>query len=139
MVNHTNLQKKFKTLRDAYTAQLPENIKQIRQAWGRLPLGEWDDVGFQILYLMVHNLAISGRTFGYYLLSDVARKLEGCLMPLTQAKTVLTEEQREHICDLMNELDQIPAVRRPLADAMSGAIIPLPTSETQVQRPTANY
>jgi hypothetical protein len=139
MAKQTDLNNKLKTLRDAYSAQLPENIKQIRQAWSHLPLGEWDDAGFQILYLMVHNLTVTGKTFGFYLLSDVARELERSLKPLAQDKLAPSEDQRQYIQGLMNELDQLPAVRRPPAVAKSGGIPVVSTASLLTERPAAKH
>ena len=87
MADPAGLQAKLKALSDAYAAQLPEKLKQIEQAWEQLPLDSWDEGGFQTLNRMVHSLTGSGKTFGFTLLSDVARNLEECLKQLAQAKT----------------------------------------------------
>lgn len=116
MADPAGLQAKLKALSDAYAAQLPEKFKQIEQAWEQLPRDSWDEGGFQILYRMVHSLTGSGKTFGFALLSDVARNLEECLKQLAQAKTASDEIQRKRIQDLLSELHQV-AIHR---DAAAG-------------------
>jgi HPt (histidine-containing phosphotransfer) domain-containing protein len=107
MADPNKLQARLQALNDAYAAQLPEKLKQIEQVWGRLPKAEWVEVDFESLHRMVHSLTGSGKTFGFSLLSDVARGLEQYLKQLMQARTVLSEEQREHIQGLMLELHQV--------------------------------
>ena len=116
MVDPAGLQAKLKALSDAYAAQLPEKLRQIEQAWEQLPRDSWDEEGFQTMHRMVHSLTGSGKTFGFALLSDVARNLEEYLKQLAQAKAVLGEEQRRHIQVLLGELHQVVAHR----DAASG-------------------
>lgn len=107
MVDLTDFQTKLKVLSDAYAAQLPENLSQIEQAWSQLPRGEWDEEGFQVLHRMVHNLTGSGKTFGFSLLSEVARNLEEFLRQLAQVKRVPDEEQRKRVQVLLIELHQV--------------------------------
>ena len=111
MADPAGLQAKLKALSDAYAAQLPEKLKQIEQAWEQLPRDSWDEGGFQILYRMVHSLTGSGKTFGFALLSDVARNLEECLNQIMQAKAAPGEEQRKRIQVLLSELRQV-AIQR---------------------------
>lgn len=107
MADPNALQAKLKFLNDAYAAQLPEKLKHLEQVWEQLPLDNWDEESFQTLHRMVHSLTGSGKTFGFSLLSDVARNLEDHLKQLAQAKTKLSEQQRSHIHELMNELHQV--------------------------------
>jgi diguanylate cyclase (GGDEF)-like protein len=116
MVDPADMQAKLKALSDAYAAQLPEKLKQVEQAWQQLPTYCWDEEGFQSLHRMVHSLTGSGKTFGFALLSDVARNLEECLKQIMQAKMLLGEEQRKHIQILLRELHQVTLYR----DAPSG-------------------
>jgi len=107
MADPNELQAKLKLLCDAYAAQLPEKLKQLEQVWNQLPQDRWDEEGFQTMHRMVHSLTGSGKTFGFALLSDVARNLEEHLKQLAQAKTALSEQQRKHIHGLMSELHQV--------------------------------
>ena len=106
MVDPADLQAQLKALRDSYALHLSEKLKQIEQAWTELPRGVWDEAGLQTLHRMVHSLTGAGKTFGFAVLSDVARSLEDCLQQLVQAKTVPGEEQRERIQILLRELHQ---------------------------------
>ncbi len=107
MVDLTELQTKLKELSDAYAAQLPEKLEQVEKAWSRLPRSEWDEDGFQSLHRMVHSLTGSGKTFGFSLLSDVARNLEEFLRQLAQVKKVPDEAQRKRVQVLLVELHQV--------------------------------
>lgn len=98
------LQAKLKILSDAYAAQLPEKLKQLEQVWVDLPQDAWDEAGFETLHRMVHSLTGSGSTFGFPLLSNVARNLEDYLMQFAQAKKVLNDDQRTRIQVLIREL-----------------------------------
>ena len=111
MDDPAGLQAKLKALSDAYAAQLPEKLRQIEQAWSQLPRGEWDEDGFQTLHRMAHSLTGSGKTFGFALLSDVARNLEECFKQIMQAKAAPGEEQRKRIRVLLSELRQV-AIQR---------------------------
>jgi diguanylate cyclase (GGDEF)-like protein len=107
MADPNELQAKLKVLSDAYAAQLPEKLKQLELVWSQLPRGEWDDEGFETLHRMVHSLTGSGKTFGFALLSDVARNLEEYLKQFVQVKTIPDEEQRKRIRVLLSELHQV--------------------------------
>ena len=104
MTDLEELQAKLKVLSDAYAAQLPEKIKQIEQTWMDLPHDHFNEAGFETLHRMVHSLTGSGKTFGFSLLSDVARSLEEYLKDLAEARTVLSEDQRKHIQLSLQEL-----------------------------------
>ena len=116
------LREKLKALSDAYAAQLPENLKQLERGLNQLPLTVLDEQGFQTSLRLVHGLIGSGKTFGFSSLSNVARNLETYLRHLAQAKTVMNQEQLDHILGLMRELHQA-AIHRdaPIAD-QSGLI-----------------
>ncbi|MDD5300625.1 MAG: diguanylate cyclase [Gallionella sp.] len=129
MVDPAELQAKLKALSDSYAAQLPEKLSQIAHAWGQLPKDRWDDGGFQTLHRMVHSLTGSGKTFGFALLSDVARNLEEYLKQLAQAKTVPDEEQRKRIQVLLSELHQVTLHRDAAADDQSGLIAVAPAKQ----------
>lgn len=122
MADPADLQAKLKALSDAYAAQLPEKLKQVEQAWSQLPHSKWDEDGFQTVHRMVHSLTGSGKTFGFSLLSDVARNLEECLKQIMQAKAAPGEEQRKRIQVLLSELHQTAIRRDASAGDQSGLI-----------------
>lgn len=111
MTDQTELQVMLKALSDDYAAKLPERLDQIRQAWNMLPRDNWDEEGFQTLHRMVHSLTGSGKTFGFALLSDVARNLEGFLKQSALEKAVLSDDQCNHVRVLLSELQQVAAFR----------------------------
>lgn len=106
MLDAQELQEKLKALCDSFAAQLPDKLKQIEQAWSKLPLSGWDEERFQDLYRMVHSLTGSGKTFGFAALSDAARDLEGCLKPHAQSKSALSAAQRDQVQGLLAGLHQ---------------------------------
>ncbi|MBI5923443.1 MAG: Hpt domain-containing protein [Betaproteobacteria bacterium] len=106
MTDLADFEAKLKLLNAAYIADLPDRLQQIEQEWGQWPLDAWDDERFQTLHRMVHSLTGSGKTFGFALLSEVARTLEEYLKSLAQAKSVPGEEQRKRIKILLENLHQ---------------------------------
>lgn len=111
MIEANELQEKLQALGAAYAAQLPEKIGQIEQAWKQFPHDDWDEESFATLHRMVHSLTGSGKTFGFALLSDVARSLENHLAKIGQEKAALNEEQCTYIQVLISELYQVAAFR----------------------------
>ena len=132
MADPSALQAKLKILCDAYAAQLPEKLKHLEQVWEQLPLDSWDEEGFQTLHRVVHSLTGSGKTFGFSLLSDVARNLEEHLKQLAQAKTALNEQQRNHIHGLMSELHQVTLHRDAPFGDQTGLIAVAPPNQSTV-------
>lgn len=77
--NEVNWQEKLAYLRTAYAQALPEKLKQIDAAaldWYKTPTSR-DKL--EALYLLVHNLAGSGATFGFTDISKNAQILEHLL------------------------------------------------------------
>lgn len=130
MADANELQAQLKALCDAYGAQLPEKMKQLEQVWKHLPLDRWDEENFQTLNRMVHSLTGSGKTFGFSLLSDVARNLEEHLKPLAQAKSTLNEQQRSHIHGLISELHQVTLHRDAPVGDQTGLIAVAPSNQS---------
>ena len=106
MVDPTDLEAEMRALSADYASRVPDKLAQIEQAWERLPADRWDEGGFYLLHRMVHNLAGSGRTFGFAMLSDVAHGLEAHLGELAQAKTVPDSAERERMRTLLDALRQ---------------------------------
>lgn len=111
MTDPADIQAQLKNLSDAYAAQLPDKLKQIEQAWGLLSVSEWSEDGFQALCRMVHSMTGSGKMFGFSLLSDVARNLEVYLNRLAQAQMLPSDEQRQCIQIILDELHQATTTR----------------------------
>ncbi|RFC40694.1 MAG: response regulator receiver modulated diguanylate cyclase [Candidatus Nitrotoga sp. CP45] len=126
MTDPTELQTKLEFLCDTYAAQLPEKLKHIEQVWEQLPQDSWDEEGFQTLHHMVHSLTGSGKTFGFALLSDVARNLEEHLNQIAQEKTALSEDQRQYIHKLMSELNKAACYREALLSEQASLVVGVP-------------
>lgn len=123
MVDPAELQAKLKAMSDDYAAQLPGKLGNIEQAYAQLSGDGWNEEGFQTLHRIVHSLTGSGKTFGFSLLSDVARNLEEYLKQIVQAGAPPDEEQRKRIQVLLSELRQV-AMKRDDIDQI-GSIMPL--------------
>jgi len=130
MADANELQAQLKALCDAYGAQLPEKLKQLEQVWKHLCQDSWDEENFQTLHRMVHSLTGSGKTFGFALLSDVARNLEEHLKQLAQAKVTLNEQQRSHIHGLISELHQVTLRRDAPVGDQTGIIAVAPPKQS---------
>jgi diguanylate cyclase (GGDEF)-like protein len=129
MADQNELQAKLKILNDAYATQLPEKLKQLEQVWHQLPQDGWDEENFQTLYRMVHSLTGSGKTFGFSLLSDIARNLEEYLNQIAQAETALNEDQRQHIQKFMDELRQAARNREILFSDQASLVAVAPLTQ----------
>jgi diguanylate cyclase (GGDEF)-like protein len=70
---------------------------------------------------MVHSLTGSGKTFGFALLSEVARSLEEFLKKILQTKQLPDEEQRKCVQVLLSELYQV-SMRRDTSIAESSGL-----------------
>jgi diguanylate cyclase (GGDEF)-like protein len=126
------LQAKLTALSDIYATQLPENLKQLEQAFNQLPDAMWDEQGFQTVLRLVHNLIGSGKTFGFSSLSDTARNLETYLRQLAQAKAVMNKDQRNHILWSIRELHQAASHREISLTDQSGLIAVVPPGQDAV-------
>ena len=62
-------------LLDRYTEALPAKLREIRELWAQVEFAA-DAEATRTLSLRVHSLAGAAATYGYPLLSDVARQLE---------------------------------------------------------------
>ncbi len=125
MTDPADMQVQLKILSDAYAVQLPEKLKLIEQTWCHLSHSEWSEDGFQALCRMVHSMTGSGKVFGFSLLSDVARNLEAYLNHLAQAKTLPSDEQRQYIQILLDELQQATTTRDAISiETGQGAALP---------------
>jgi HPt (histidine-containing phosphotransfer) domain-containing protein len=111
MSDQQELQAKLTALGDSYAAELPEKLSQIEMTFGQLQGKKWNEQGFQTFFSFVHGLIGSGKSFGFTLLSDVARNLETYLSSLARAKVALNNEQRKHIQELIRELHQAASQR----------------------------
>jgi diguanylate cyclase (GGDEF)-like protein len=122
MQNPGELQAKLTALSDDYAAQLPEKLKNLQQSLTQLSRTEWDGRAFEAFIRLVHGLIGSSQTFGFELLSDMARNLEEYLRPLARAKVALNKDQRDHILEAIYEMHQAALHRDASLGDQSGLI-----------------
>ena len=79
-----DLDARLAVIRRAYIAELPRKITDLNLAWNDAQANDWQPVQVQVLHRLVHNLAGSGATFGFSVVSDCARALESALRVLLQ-------------------------------------------------------
>ncbi len=129
MANPGELQAKLISLGDSYSAQLPEKLNQLEQAFNQLPVKGWDEQRFQNLLSLVHGLIGSGKTFGFASLSNLARDLEIYLRQLALRKVSLNKEQRNLILESLQELHQASTLRDVSLIDLSGLIAVVQASQ----------
>ena len=96
MENRVNneFQEKLSMLAAAYAKGLPEKIDEIEAMWNQL-LANWSLQTMRDLHRVVHNLAGSGKIFGFPELSAEARTLEQMLKQLLQQDIPTDETQSD--------------------------------------------
>jgi diguanylate cyclase (GGDEF)-like protein len=135
MHNPGELQAKLVALSDAYAVQLPEKLQNLQQSLAQQPHTRWSERSFESFIRLIHGLIGSSQTFGFELLSDKARNLEEYLLPLAQAKTVLSNDQRDHISEAIHEMQQAVFHRNaPLVDQSGLIAVVRPGQDTVASR-----
>jgi diguanylate cyclase (GGDEF)-like protein len=135
MHNPGELQAKLVALSDAYAVQLPEKLQNLQQSLAQQPHARWSERSFESFIRLIHGLIGSSQTFGFELLSDKARNLEEYLLPLAQAKTVLSNDQRDHISEAIHEMQQAMLHRNaPLVDQSGLIAVVRPGQDTVASR-----
>lgn len=126
------LQAQLQVMREAYASQLPDKISQIEETWAGLQ-NEWSDEFFKSMHRMVHSLTGSGATFGFTLLSEVARTLEILVKELiAEGKTPLSPTQRKEVAVYLKTLrdaSQIVDHKRPQNYETAPSARPCDTNE----------
>ncbi len=107
-------------LRGRYAARLPDRIRDIVAAWGRLRDGSADPEGLASFHRSVHNLAGSGRTYGFPAVSDAARTLEIMLRLALRTGGLPRPDQRVEIDHLLDALREAAAAGPEVANAAGG-------------------
>lgn len=106
MAEPHDLSARLAAIRRAYIAELPNKVADLNQAWNDAEASAWQSVQLQELHRLVHNLAGSGATFGFPVVSECARVLDGML------RILLRPEPEE----------DIEAVRKQLPDLYAALI-----------------
>lgn len=104
MVAQKALDEKLEQLRREYERLLPRKLLKIDEAWRDLRNTPMEDSNLKLLYRLVHSLAGSGRTFGYSLLSEVARELEVLLLEAEEQGLPIAEALSAKVKDRLQAL-----------------------------------
>lgn len=80
---HADKIAKLRILQQTFGAQLPDRLAAIRRAWATSRLHPENDTARQEFYRLIHGLAGSAGTFGYYELGERAKQLEEFLLRIT--------------------------------------------------------
>ncbi len=91
-------------LLDRYTEALPAKLGEIRELWARVESAA-DAEAARALTLRVHSLAGAAATYGYPLLSDVARQLEHAIAEGTAGGAELAPSCCQAVPELIDALD----------------------------------
>ena len=97
------IQQKLDMMSINFAATLPERLEQIRGSAVRVLNG--DRGGLQQFHLLVHKLSGAGATFGFAVLSRIAKDIEHLLYSLINAKSELESDDLEQIGTLLQELE----------------------------------
>ena len=93
-------------LRDNYKAELPTKISQISSIWENIKSSAWENTKLLELHKCTHNLAGSGRTFGFAEISTVALKLDNAIKPLIETNNAPNIDSIAAIERIIKQLDQ---------------------------------
>lgn len=98
------IQEKLKALTAAYSAQLPSRVREIESGWAAVKQhGDKDQLA--ILARNAHTLCGTAGTYGYTLVSEVARKLEKYFNDIKQKN--VTNQIEIEVDNLMQDLQQL--------------------------------
>ena len=93
-------------LSDNYKAELPTKISQISSIWENIKSSAWENTKLLELHKCAHNLAGSGRTFGFAEISAVALKLDNAIKPLIETNNAPNIDSIVAIERIIKQLDQ---------------------------------
>ena len=98
------LEEKLQAHRQAFTARLPEKLKQMEEIWYTLVKERWSLEMVSNLHRIVHSLAGSSGTFGLPLVGEAAYQLEIPLFALVKVGKAPTEQQCHEVQQCLNAL-----------------------------------
>ena len=87
-----DLQQQLAELRKAYIAQLPQKLAKIDEICAHLH-AKWNAESAMDLYRQMHNLAGSGTTYGFPIITKEARELELLIKPYAENGTSMPERE----------------------------------------------
>ena len=98
------LAERLEKLRLAFREQLPERVNTIQALVEYMFESPADPENINQLRQNVHSLAGAGGSFGFMMLSEKARELEQCLVPLIDGNIVPSSSELEVLGCLFNEI-----------------------------------
>lgn len=112
------------SLRDYFSARLPERLREIEVAWEDACASDWQEETARTFYRLAHSLAGAGATFGFPSVTEAARLLEQRLKPVAQGAAPPPDAETVH--ELLAGLHR--ATRQPAspppADLETGPALP---------------
>ena len=100
-------QEQLQALRTSYAQEIPRKLQAIDTLSQFLLTQRWSDADAQTLRRMAHTLAGSSATFGFAMVSSVARQIEQCVAAILECAAAPTEEQRADLGDALGVLRRI--------------------------------
>ena len=98
------LRRTFAILRAKYQFKLPGKVAQFEDLWRRLLAGEAPVSRLAELIQIAHNIAGTGKTFGFASAGEVAREIELYLEPVCAAGRLPDAAERERVAALLAAL-----------------------------------
>ena len=98
------LRRTFAMLSAKYRVTLPDTVAQFEDLWRRLLAAEAPVSGLADLIRIAHNIAGTGKTFGFDSAGEVAREIELCLEPICAAARLPDAAERERVATLLAAL-----------------------------------
>ena len=98
------LKRTFAMLRAKYQVTLPATVVQFEDLWRRLLAAEAPASGLADLVQIAHNIAGTGKTFGFASAGEVAREIELCLEPVCAAGRLPDPAEQERVAALIAAL-----------------------------------
>jgi len=98
------LQRTFAMLCAKYRVKLPGTVAQFEDLWRRLLAAEAPVSDLADLIQIAHNIAGTGKTFGFGPAGEVAREIELCLEPVCAAGRLPDAAEQERVAALLAAL-----------------------------------
>jgi HPt (histidine-containing phosphotransfer) domain-containing protein len=98
------LQRTFAMLCAKYQVKLPGMVAQFEDLWRRLLAAEAPVSVLADLIQIAHNIAGTGKTFGFASAGAVAREIELCLEPVCAAARLPDAAEQERVAALLAAL-----------------------------------
>ena len=98
------LKRTFATLCAKYQVKLPGTVVQFEDLWRRILAAEAPVSGLADLIQIAHNIAGTGKTFGFESACKVAREIELCLEPACAAGRLPDAAELDRVATLLAAL-----------------------------------